>query len=95
MRTAIFGLVGSALIAIGFAVFYAGLLPESFDGPLGVNGPLGVTEAIYFSFVTIATIGYGIFNRIAGRLPHSFGDLRNAGRCILLSSFIGNHCWLG
>lgn len=53
MRNAIFSMVGFIFITLGFAVFYVGLVPNGF------NQRLSLFNAIYFSFVTIATIGYG------------------------------------
>ena len=53
MRNAVYGLAGFALVAVGYAVFYVGMVPESFSRRLDIK------EAIYFSFVTIATVGYG------------------------------------
>ncbi len=53
MRNAVYGLAGFALVALGYAVFYVGMVPASFSRRLDIK------EAIYFSFVTIATVGYG------------------------------------
>ncbi len=53
MRNALYALVGLALVAVGFAVLYAGLVPDCF------TVRLNVWDAIYFSFVTISTVGYG------------------------------------
>ena len=55
MRNAIFGMVGFIFITLGFAVFYVGLVPDS------LNHKLSLFNEVYFSFVTIATIGYGDF----------------------------------
>ena len=53
IRSALYGIGGFVLLALGFAVFYAGIVPDSF------NRCLDVWSAVYFSFVTIATVGYG------------------------------------
>lgn len=53
IRSVFFGIGGFILLALGFSVFYAGIVPDSF------NQRLDVWSAIYFSFVTIATVGYG------------------------------------
>jgi hypothetical protein len=66
-------IVAYMLAGLGFAAAYqtiAALAPESFALPAGPDGP-GATELlevqlIYFSFVTLATLGYG---DITPRLP--------------------------
>ena len=44
-------------VAVAFGIFYY-LLPESLTLQTGENVP-GILDSIYFSFVTILTIGYG------------------------------------
>jgi hypothetical protein len=46
------------LAGLLFAVGYA-LLDRVWPGSFGAASPLGVGRAIYFSFVTLATLGYG------------------------------------
>jgi hypothetical protein len=54
LRNALFGVSGFVLVALNFATFYLLLVPNEF-------GPecLLPMSAIYFSFVTMATVGYG------------------------------------
>jgi hypothetical protein len=66
------GIVAYMLVALGFAAAYAAtatLAPGSFAWPaetLGAEPPDREVQLIYFSFVTIATLGYG---DITPRLP--------------------------
>ena len=53
MRNAMYGLVGLMLLALGFSVIYAGVCRDGFAPQLTL------ADAVYFSVVTITTVGYG------------------------------------
>jgi hypothetical protein len=45
------------MTGVAFGLGY--LLADSFGGPAFAQGPQGVSGSVYFSFVTLATLGYG------------------------------------
>jgi len=53
LRTIVFAMLAFVELAVAFAVLYLSL-PEK-----QMNRELGRLDAVYFSFVTIATLGYG------------------------------------
>lgn len=54
LRSAVFGLAGFALVTAGFAALYLSLARNDFK-----PRSLEPASAVYFSVVTIATVGYG------------------------------------
>lgn len=61
LRSAVYGVVGFAFIAGSFAALFLSLAPNDFKPQ-----SLDVISAVYFSFVTLATLGYGdIYPKVA------------------------------
>ena len=61
LRSALYGLIGFAIIAGNFAVLYLSGVRNDFE-----PGCLEIISALYFSFVTLATLGYGDIRPAAG-----------------------------
>ena len=64
LRSVLFAIASFALVGISFGVFYASI-PEGFAHD-NSQMTLGSLDATYFSFVTIATLGYGDIHPAVG-----------------------------
>ncbi|MCC6677158.1 MAG: hypothetical protein IT436_08440 [Phycisphaerales bacterium] len=65
------GIAGYLMLAMLWAVAYATvdrLIPGAFSMPAGTGGPKGIQgfTGLYFSVITLATVGYGDITPLAG-----------------------------
>lgn len=67
LRSVAYGVVGFALIASSFAALFLSLVRNDFDPQC-----LKTVSAIYFSFVTLATLGYGDIHPKVGATAAQF-----------------------
>ena len=85
------------LVGISWSIFYffvSVIHPGAFDGITEIGAKQQFTDLLYYSFVTLSTLGYGDINpvtpiaRTLAYIEALFGQFYIA---ILVASFVGMH----